>query len=84
MYEILLGKLLGGACIAFLPVLDYHICPINNRCKKCRVSSLESVKNSLRGQNYMSLDKYILATNLFDIHLVQLNYCGQICMINST
>ena len=40
-------------------------------------------KNSLRIQNSMSLDKYVLATNLFDIHHVQLNYCSQICMINS-
>ena len=32
----------------------------------------------------MSLDKDVLATNLFDIHHVQLNYCGQICMVNST
>ena len=43
-YEILLRKLLGGTCIAFLPILNYHICPINNSCKKCRVSSFESVK----------------------------------------
>ena len=41
-------------------------------------------KNSLRSQNSMLHGKYVLATNLFDIHPVQLNYCRQICMINST
>ena len=32
----------------------------------------------------MSLDQYVLAKNLFDIHHEQLNYCGQICMIYTT
>ena len=32
----------------------------------------------------MLLDKYVIDTNLFSIHYVQLNYYGQIFMINST
>ena len=33
--------------------------------------------DSLKSQNSMSLDKFVLATNLFDSLHAQLNYCGR-------
>ena len=43
-YEILLEKLLGGTCILYSISTDCHIYSITKSCKKCRVSTLESVK----------------------------------------